>query len=70
MPVMAVGAGPPYAVLAAAGDGLWCEGEIFLGVPLGEEFFAVFAVAEIGQGFAHGDRLQNNKVCSTISINC
>ena len=57
LPVVAVGAGPPYAVLAAAGDGLWCEGEIFLGVPLGEEFFAVFAVAEIGQGFAHDDHL-------------
>ena len=67
LPVVAVGAGPPYAVLAAAGDGLWCEGEIFLGVPLGEEFFAVFAVAEIGQGFAHGDHLQNKKARSTIS---
>ena len=70
LPVVAVGAGPPYAVLAAAGDGLWCEGEIFLGVPLGEEFFAVFAVAEIGQGFAHGDHLQNKKARSTISTYC
>ena len=55
LPVVAVGAGPPYAVLAAAGDGLWCEGQVACAVPLGEELFAVFAVTEIGQGFAHGD---------------
>ena len=61
LPVVAVNAGPPYAVLAAAGDGLWGEREIFLGVPLDEELFAVFAVTEIGQGFAHGDHLQNKK---------
>lgn len=70
LPVVAVGAGPPYAVLAAAGDGLWGEREIFLGVPLDEELFAVFAVTEIGQGFAHGDHLQNKKACSTISTYC
>ena len=57
LPVVAVGAGPPYAALAAAGDGLWGEREIFLGVPLDEELFAVFAVTEIGQGFAHDDHL-------------
>ena len=57
LPVVAVGACPPYAVLAAAGDGLWCEGQVACAVPLGEEFFAVFAVAEVGQGFAHGDHL-------------
>lgn len=70
LPVVAVNAGPPYAVLAAAGDGLWGEREIFLGVPLDEELFAVFAVTEIGQGFAHGDHLQNKKARSTISIYC
>ena len=70
LPVVAVNAGPPYAVLATAGDGLWGEREIFLGVPLDEELFAVFAVTEIGQGFAHGDHLQNKKACSTMSTYC
>lgn len=54
LPVVAMLAGPPDFFLATVADGVWCEGKVFLSIPLAEEFFSVVALAKACQRFSHG----------------